>query len=252
MIDISCFDTYIHRYHADDKTMREEIVQRERRTIALKMKKSLDYKKDVTIDGRKRDCLIVRGKTPESKYLYTLDNFRAGAVVEFANEHWLIQDKEADNELYYRGILLRCNYLLRWIDNGKIIQRWVNVEDGTSYLTGEYSDNYLFATRGDTRIKLTIGKDEFTKRLTRDTRFIVDDYDKQSGTVMAYRLTKPLGIGNIHNGEGVYSFIISECALEEDDNVLLKVADYYKHFPRTDNSVVEGGYELPDRKKVWL
>ena len=54
------------------------------------------------------------------------------------------------------------------------------------------------------------------------------------------------------------SFVMTEVNTEDDDNFELRVADYYKHFPReehgdadVDGSVLPGE-EFDDGKRVWL
>ena len=76
---------------------------------------------------------------------------------------------------------------------------------------------------------MTIGRNEFTAKLARDARFIIDDTDAEHK--MAYKLTKPLKTGTVYNQAGVFKFVIQECATTDDDNLELMIADYYRHFP---------------------
>lgn len=101
----------------------------------------------------------------------------------------------------------------------------------TTDLTGEYSDAFYVATRGDSRIAVTLPKDPETLALGRDARFIIDDYDAPNP--MAYRLTKPFKLGGSYDSDGVVTFVMTECNTEFDDNLELHIADYFKIFPRT-------------------
>lgn len=109
----------------------------------------------------------------------------------------------------------------------------------TTDLTGEYGDSFFVATRGDSRISLTIAKDEYTVNLTREHRFLIDDY--ASKNVLAYRLTKPFKLGGSYDENGVLCFVLQECNTEDSDNLELHIANYYDHFPRED-----AGMENPD------
>ncbi len=128
--------------------------------------------------------------------------------------HWLITEKDANNELYTKGTMKQCNYLLRWIaEDDTVVERWCVIEDGTKYLTGEYGDNDFIVVRGDSRISVTLAKDEYSIQLNRNNRFLIDDYDSKN--VLAYRLTKPFKLGGSYNGEGVLNFVLTECAIRK-------------------------------------
>ena len=117
--------------------------------------------------------------------------------------------------------------------NGVLHNKFLNTTD----LTGEYSDSFFVATRGDSRIAVTLPKDEETLALGRDARFIIDDYNAPNP--LAYRLTKPFKLGGSYDNDGVVIFVMTECNSEFDDNPVLHIADYYKYFPREEESTDE-------------
>lgn len=102
----------------------------------------------------------------------------------------------------------------------------------TTDLTGEYGDNKYILTRGDTRISVTLPYDEYTIRLNRRNRFLIDSFD--SPTVLAYELTKPFKLGGTYGQGGILSFVMQECSTEDTDNFELHIANYYDYFPRED------------------
>lgn len=127
----------------------------------------------------------------------------------------------------------------------------------TTDLTGEYGDNDFVMNRGDSRISITLAKDEYTCRLGRNDRFLVDDYDSKN--VLAYRLTKPFKMDGTFNGNGTFTFILVECNTEDTDNFELHIANYYDHFPKqTDDDTGSAGDtgidtpDMPSGKKVWF
>lgn len=83
---------------------------------------------------------------------------------------------------------------------------------------------------------MTIGRNSKTVMFIRDNRFLIDDYE--SPLPIAYRLTKPLKIGRVHNGHGAYKFVLTEVALDPDDNYELNIPDYYKYFDKDGNPIV--------------
>ena len=109
--------------------------------------------------------------------------------------------------------------------------------------------------RGDSRISLTLAKDEYSIQLNRNNRFLIDDYDSKN--VLAYRLTKPFKLGGSYNGEGVLNFVLTECNTEDSDNIELHIANYYDHFPKEkpdepDTPPGDDTPDVPDGKKVWF
>lgn len=117
-------------------------------------------------------------------------------------------------------------------------------------LTGEYEDRYVTITRGDSRIAVTIARNDETKLLGRAHRFVIDDPD--APVPMCYQLTKPFKLTGVYGEDtGVYKFVLAETPSTEYDNMELRIADYYKHFPKSvyvDDSV----NVPPTERKVWL
>jgi len=118
----------------------------------------------------------------------------------------------------------QCNHILRWVSNktGEIREKWCVVEDGTKYLVGERTREFL--TIGDGRMALTIAKDPETVELCRGLRFLIDDED--SDFVTAYQITKSNKLFNVYNGKGVFRFIMNEVQRTDDDDVARRIADY--------------------------
>lgn len=113
-------------------------------------------------------------------------------------------------------------------------------------LTGEYEDRYFVTTRGDSRISITISRNDRTKKLGRRNRFLIDD--PESLGTLAYALTKPLKVGHVYNGNGIYIFVLQEVNSTDDDNIYDKIADEYKDVP-VDNPEPDANEE---KRGVWL
>lgn len=256
---MSFWDTYRSRINAQGGDRRTAALQKEGRLLNAKMLASPSYHQ-VIINGEHRSLAVINSDNLNQKTLCTLpgEDLPPGGAVEWMKNHWLITEVDANNELYTKGIMRQCNYLLRWIaDDGNIVERWCIVEDGTKYLTGEYGDNDFIITRGDSRISLTLPKDGYTLRLNRDDRFLIDDYG--SPNVLAYRLTKPFKLGGSFGENGVLYFVLQECNTEDSDNLELHIANYYDHFPRehggphlSDDEQVSYPREDDPGKKVWM
>lgn len=107
-------------------------------------------------------------------------------------------------------------------------------------------------TRGDSRISMMIARNDETIKLNREHRFLIDD--PESPIKLAYQLTKPLKLGWSFNGDGVYKFVLQEVTSTINDDVANGIADYYKYYPRPNNS--GGGSDSTpsdsDGRRNWL
>lgn len=239
---MSVWSSYDSRLAVRGATKRDVILNREKDYLRRKLPASLSYHKTIVNDVE-QELAIINSDHLHQKTVCSMpgEDIICGSLVKWCNGHWLVTEVDPNNEVYTRGIMLECNHILRWIAaDGNIIERWCVIADGTKYLAGEtvgsYNENGL--TAGDTRISVSLARDEYTIQLARDQRFLIDD--EESDTVLAYRLTKPYKIGGVYGGKGVMTFILTEVNTEDDDNFELRIADYYSHFPRptvgTDNS----------------
>lgn len=254
---MGAWDNYESRASIHGETRRSAELIKESRRLLKKTRESLSYF-NVLVDGVERQVCIIDSDNLNEKKMLSMpgEDFDCGGLVEWADNHWLIEEKDAHNELYTRVKLLQCNYLLKWVDEENVIhEQYCVIEDGTKYLTGELEDRQFIVSRGDARIALHIGKNEDTAKFNRESRFIVDDLI--SGTKLAFLLTKPLKIGHTYNDKGVYLFVLQEVVTTDNDNLELNIADYYKHFPKEDtvpdfDDPVDTSHTTPSGKEIWI
>lgn len=101
------------------------------------------------------------------------DIIKLGDYVKWNNQIWMITLLDSDDKAWNRGYMYLCEILLRWQDdNGNIIERWGYSEDYTKYSMGESGNSTI--TVGDYQYGITLPVDEYTKKLTRENRFVVD------------------------------------------------------------------------------
>lgn len=247
------WDTYESRISARGGTKRGAALRRETRMIGTKVKDNLSYQ-TVTIDDVAQEVAVINSDNLNEKTIIALpgEDIGHGSLVYWMDNYWLITERDANTTVYTRAKMMQCNYLLKWVsDDNTIHEQWCIIEDGTKYLTGEYEDRNFVVTRGDSRIAMTIARNEHTVKFDRECRFLIDD--TESDHKLAYLLTKPLKLGATFNNKGVFKFVLQEVTATDDDNHELGIADYYKHFPKT--TVVDGNEPTePDDtgKKVWL
>ena len=252
---MSIWDQYQARSDVRGTTRRNAHIIRELQSIDRHLPDNLSYCEVDLYDGmhsyniesevmdeyrQHRNVAIVNSDNLNEKMIFGMpgEDIECGSIVLWMDQHWLVTERDANTTLYTRCRLLQCNYLLKWIDdNNEIRTQWIAVEDGTKYLTGEYEDRNFIVTRGDSRIAITIGRNPYSAKLDRQMRFLIDD--PLSEHMLAYALTKPLKFSGVYNDRGVFKFVLQEVVTTDDDNQELRIADYYKHFPRYPEAYVD-------------
>ena len=272
---MSVWDTYQNHANVRGDAKREAALKREIRTINNRLPDSLSYQIVDIYDGEhgynitgeraqeakvQQRVAIINSDNLNEKMIISLpgEDIENGSLVFWMDNYWLVVERDANVTVYTKAKLLQCNHLLRWVsDEGLICEQWCCVEDGTKYLTGEFEDRNFVITRGDSRIYLTIARNTETVKLDRTRRFIIDDED--SPRPLVYSLTKPLKLGGAYNKMGVYKFVLQEVQATEDDNIELRIADYYKSFPKvepadTGDGDIDDTDDTPTEtgKTVWL
>lgn len=146
---MSCWDTYKNRIEIRGGTKKGAAYNREARLIDRRLKDNLSYK-EITIYGqdcgynitdiemiekaKKQNLAVIKSDNLNEKYLHTLpeQDIELGGLVEWADNHWLITEKDADTTLYASALMEQCNHLLKWIsDDGRIYEQWCIISDGT-------------------------------------------------------------------------------------------------------------------------
>jgi len=264
---MSAWSKYERTREALGRTKRDMLVQSTRDNLHRKMLNSPSCR-TVLVNDIEQTVVITHSSNMDAKKIYSLpgETLEHGGLVTFANNKWLITEVDADDIAYQKGLMEQCNHILRWISkDGTLKEKWCRVVDGTKYLIGEKSNQFMAI--GDARIAVTVAKDEDTVELARGLRFLIDDEDSEA--CLAYQITKPNKMFNVYNGKGVFRFILNEVQLTDNDNKALRIADYNNWHPElaTDSDHVDSEYTVAqivnaanndaatppdDEKEVWL
>ena len=149
---------------------------------------------DVLVNNTPMQLMIIKdtdGNTYKKKIKSRHEDIiKLGDYIKWNNQIWMITLLDSDDKAWNRGYMYLCEILLRWQDdNGNIIERWGYSEDYTKYSMGETGNSTI--TVGDYQYGITLPVDDFTKKLNREKRFIVDfegNYPPDT-----YRLTNKKG-----------------------------------------------------------
>lgn len=153
------WDIYYARPGRKGADRRDLILKREQDFIRRKLPLNLSYK-TLLINGQEQNAAVISSDNLDTKTICSLPNedFPHGGLVYWMDQHWLITGKDADNEVYTRGTMRQCNHLLKWVnDEGKIVERWCIVEDGTKLKHIEVCNGLAYWKRYAKRIPLIAG-----------------------------------------------------------------------------------------------
>ena len=270
---MSSWDVYEDRINSIGGTRRGASLLREKRALNNKLQHNLSYQTVTVYDENhgynilspeiaagafQQNVAIINSDNLNEKYIFSLpdEDIRHGDLIHWMDNYWLVTERDANTTVYTRAKMIQCNYLLKWVsDQHDVCEQWCIIEDGTKYLTGEFEDRNFVATRGDSRIAMTIARNNQTVLFDRRRRFIVDD--PSSPRKIAYTLSKPLKLGWSFNDHGCFKFVLQEINTTNDDNLELSIPDYYLHFPKNtggenNDTPSESDDTTPTGKKVWL
>lgn len=222
---MSAWDRYEARLNAHGNTAREAARRTEVWRLQTHLPTNLSYT-DVLLDDQPQSVAIIDTEELAEKKIRSMPGGTLvhGGLVTWEDSKWIITELDAHKELYYSGLMKRCNQIVKWVTpEGGTIERWGIVEDGTKYLVGENVKQVV--TLGDARMALTLAKDSETQRLRTGTRIILGDPEAEQR--LAFEITKPNTLYNVYNGAGVYRFILTQVVLVDEDNVADQVANAY-------------------------
>lgn len=236
----SMWDSYYNRVETEEDAVakRASYLARTIENIGSKEKYSLSYK-SVKVDGQDRHLVIVSSVATDTKTFMCPpgETLRCGSLIDYADYKWLVTELDAESEVYQKGTIRQCNYVLKWKNEaGEIVERDCIVDDGTKYLTGEQQRELM--SYGDSRLQLIIAKDSETVKLHRGSRFLIDDIGTKKP--LAYALTKPNRISMQYKGYGVYRHMLTEDQFNPTaDNAELMIADYYTETSTSMSETIE-------------
>ena len=140
----SAWDLYAKRLGVRGVTKREELYKREVRNLRTKLPESLSYKtlevyeQDSTYNisthtPKQQNMAVIDSDNLDEKYLYSMpeEDIENGAVIHWQDCYWIVTERDANVDVYTRAKMVQCNFLLRWIDRGQILEQWCLIEDGT-------------------------------------------------------------------------------------------------------------------------
>ena len=184
--------------------------------------------KDVTIDDVPRKLNIISSTVMNQKIIHTLpgEDFAIGSIVYWSKSHWLITERDAEDEITVRGRIQICQKQITWQDDNmyEIRSLWATVEK-PYYSNLEENKTMSYSTR-EFRIQMPF--DEYSANLNIGKRLMLEIVN---GVPKTYRITSidQMTSRIDYNGEqvGFLSFNVEQDLYNPDtDNAEKMICDY--------------------------
>ena len=221
------FDRYKRRISAYGNTLREQYINIEQFQINQLAPHSPNYK-SVKIGEVTRNLMIVNTQQITSKTIYAMpgEDFDVGQIVLWDGSHWLITQRDLDNDIITRGYMQQCNRQITWQnpESRKIFSLWATVEK-PYYSNLDASQKIEVSTR---EFRVQIPYTDESKLIDIGKRFMLETI---GGEPKTYRVVSVDSMTQRFDRDGeITGFIILN--LEQDlynphtDNIELEVCDY--------------------------
>lgn len=242
------FDRYRRRMTTCGETLREKNINFEKYQINQLAPNNPNYKQ-VTIEDVTRNLMIVNTQQITAKTIYAMpdEDFDVGQIVLWNGSHWLITQRDLDNDIITRGYMQQCNRQIIWQNpqTRKIFALWATVEK-PYYSNLDASQKIEVSTR---EFRVQIPYTDESKLIDIDKRFMLEII---GGEPKTYRVTAVDSMTQRYDRDGeITGFIIlnlEQCLYNPlTDNVELEVCDYLP--PVENNDIISETVEITYRGK---
>lgn len=112
--------------------------------------------KTVEIEGAKHNMMIISSTVTNQKIIRSMpgDDFEIGKIMLWSKSHWLITERDADDEITVRGKIELCNRSIQWQNEKtkEIITRWAVVDK--PYFSNLNENNLMTLSSREFQIKI--------------------------------------------------------------------------------------------------
>ena len=179
------YETYAAMLDRHGSTRRDRMVEKSKRDT-LRMGPDSPAYKEVEIEGIPHHMMIISSTVTNQKIIRTMpgDNFEIGKIMLFSKSHWLITERDADDEITVRGKIELCNRSIQWQNHetGEIITRWAVVDK--PYFSNLNEDVYMTISSREFQVKIPY--DEESALLDVGKRLMMEQIN---GKPKTYRVT---------------------------------------------------------------
>lgn len=222
-MDINYFRKIQNAYNSDVK--KNPILYSLKREFNERFQKSPDYEQFTLFDGVLKESIIIATKKDNEKKIKVRpdDTFELGQIVDCFNEKWLITSIDPKTDFCTSGLMMECNYTLKFQNlTYDIVSYPCVVLNASQYNSGIDKNKTL--TIGSNQFMVYLPLNDETKQLTYDKRLFISN----NGTKpIPYKVTRLDDISKTNNGVGVLCLITSQDELNlKEDRPDLGICNY--------------------------
>lgn len=179
------YSSYVSILNTHGATRRDRVINKSRHDTNMLAPDSPAYKQ-VEIDGEQRNMVIISSTVTNQKIIRSMpgDDFEIGQIMVWSKSHWLITERDADDEITVRGKIELCNRSIQWQndENKEIVSRWGVVDK--PYFSNLSENNVMTLSSREFRIKIPY--DEESSLLDIGKRLMLEEIN---GRPKTYRIT---------------------------------------------------------------
>jgi len=212
-------DSYRKRMFSKGNTRREQAINRKRDSIYRYAIDNPSYK-IVEVNGQTTELVIDSTDSNDIKSFKAMEPLDRGAIIKW-NGLWLVKDTDYDDEVYQKGTIKKCNYVLKWINSDRdIIQRDCVVS--FPYYSSLTSNKVIQVN--NTRCIIDVPFDGETNKIVMGDRFFVT---RNPDNPVVYEVENVNDVANVFSGKGYITLSLKESQLNvNEDNTELLICNY--------------------------
>ncbi len=260
------FDRYASRMNLKGTTERDRRIARLKDDVTGKVIANPSYKPTAIVTdsyGTERQVGLVINDGTQAYYkeFESLPDtsIYAGDYVNWGRGKWLVQSCTTDDEIYKKGQLWECNWLMKWEnDDGDIVERWCFASSASKYNEGVEQDKVFTLGSDQCKVYMPIDEEVLAVTKKKEMLFIIDN--ATVGQPRIYEAHNPSNVystfdvlkGNDGKLHGVTDWILKETTYTLTDEELASgVCRRYNEVGTDDDeddtntTIINGDAELP-------
>lgn len=149
-------------YNSYEAILRRSGNSKRERVIRKSMSDTMNYAPDspayksVEIEGVHHNMMIISSTVTNQKIIRSMpgDDFEIGKIMLWSKSHWLITERDADDEITVRGKIELCNRSIQWQNDTtkETITRWAVVDK--PYFSNLNENNLMTLSSREFQIKI--------------------------------------------------------------------------------------------------
>ena len=222
-MDINYFRKIQNAYNSDVK--KNPTLYSLKREFNKNFDKTPDYEQFTLFDGVLKESIVIATKKDNEKKIKVRpdDTFELGQIVDCYNEKWLITSIDSKTDFCTSGLMIECNYNLKFQNlNYDIVSYPCVVLNASQYNSGIQENKTL--TIGSNQFMMYLPLNYDTSQLTYDRRLFISNNTTKP---IPYKVTRPDDVSKTNNGVGVLCLIMSQDQINlEEDRPDLGICNY--------------------------